>query len=135
MSVQTIYFSIIKALISNPTQKKIKNLHWDYAQGAVIARNPERGQHSGKTELDRLLVQHTDAVHPLLQKKKTEQGSLIVLWHKDTNVWKVLPKLSLIKGERTALQLMGGYWKVAPTDAKGVRAVLTRAGWKNCGPR
>lgn len=29
---------------------------------------------------------------------------------------------------------MGGYWKLAPTDAKGVRAVLTTAGWENSGP-
>lgn len=46
----------------------------------------------------------------------------------------LLPKLSLIRGDKTALQLMGGYWKLAPTDARGVRAVLTRAGWANSGP-
>lgn len=47
---------------------------------------------------------------------------------------KVLPKLSLIRGERTALQSMGGYWKLAPTDARGLRVVWTREEWINSGP-
>lgn len=29
---------------------------------------------------------------------------------------------------------MGGYWKLAPTNARAVRVVLTRAGWEDSGP-
>lgn len=60
--------------------------------------------------------------------------SCLALRCKDTDVQEHSPKLSLIRGDRTALQLMGGYWKLAPTDARGVRAVLTRAGGANSGP-
>ncbi len=70
------------------------------------------------------------------KKKDAELGTLTLpsLGCKLTNMWELLPKLSLIRGDRTALQLMGGYWKLAPTDARGVRGVLTRDGWANSGP-
>lgn len=103
----------------------------------MTARSPERERHSEKTELDTLPAPHTDAVHPpLSEEKDAELGALILLAHrlKETNVWELLPKLSLIRGDRTALQLMGGYWKLVPTDARGARAVFTRAGWANSGP-
>ena len=46
----------------------------------------------------------------------------------------VLPKLSLMRGDRMALQLTGGYWKEDPTDARQARATLTAAGRACSGP-
>lgn len=50
------------------------------------------------------------------------------------NSRELIPKPSLIRGDRTELQLMGGNWKLAPTEARGVSADLTRSGWANSGP-
>lgn len=45
-----------------------------------------------------------------------------------------LPKLSLIRGERMALQLRGGYWKLVPTVASGASSTFTRSGEMASGP-
>lgn len=48
--------------------------------------------------------------------------------------WECLPKLSLIRGERMALQLTGGYWKLVPTVASGAKTTFIRSGVMASGP-
>lgn len=73
---------------------------------------------------------NTLVLHILSYKTQQQHRLNRICGFTDSTERQLLPKLILIKGDRAALQLMGGYWKEAPTDAKAVRAVLTRPGWE-----